>query len=136
MRANLDAVAAGSSLSEAERARAIAAARAQLAELTVLVGDLVDLSKTGVEKGELEDVRLDLAVAAAVERARTRAPDCRYVVRAEPCLVRAAPARLDRAIANLLENACKWGAASGPVEVELGEGRLQVCDHGPEALPE
>jgi two-component system sensor histidine kinase MprB len=131
VRANLDALAAGDSLSESERAHVIDAARAQLAELTVLVGDLVDLSKTGVEKDELEDVRLDLAVAGAVERARARTPNCRYVVHAEPCLVCAAPARLDRAIANLLENACKWGAASGPVEVEVGEGRVQVCDHGP-----
>src|SRR2546427_9230111 len=91
--------------------------RAQLAELTVLVGDLVDLSKTGVEVAELEDVRLDLAAAAAVRRARARTPGCRYVVHAEPCLVRAAPARLDRAIANLLDNACKWGAEAGHVEV-------------------
>jgi two-component system sensor histidine kinase MprB len=45
--------------------------------------------------------------------------------------VRAAPARLDRAIANLLDNACKWGGANGPIEVEVGEGRLQVRDHGP-----
>jgi two-component system sensor histidine kinase MprB len=131
VRANLDALAAGASLSDSERARVIDAARAQLAELTVLVGDLVDLSKTAVERAELEDVRLDLAVATAVERARTRTPDCRYVLHAEPCLVRAAPARLDRAIANLLDNACKWGAASGPIEVEVGEGRLQVRDHGP-----
>jgi len=131
VRANLDALAAGASLSEGERARVVDAARAQLAELTVLVGDLVDLSKTGVEVAELEDVRLDLAVAAAVRRARARAPGCRYVVRAEPCLVRAAPARLDRAIANLLDNACKWGAEAGPVEVEVADGRLRVRDHGP-----
>jgi two-component system, OmpR family, sensor histidine kinase MprB len=131
VRANLDALAAGASLSDSERARVIDAARTQLAELTVLVGDLVDLSKTGVERAELEDVRLDLAVATAVERARARTPQCRYVLHAEPCLVRAAPARLDRAIANLLDNACKWGAASGPVEVVVGHGRLQVRDHGP-----
>jgi two-component system sensor histidine kinase MprB len=131
VRANIDALAAGASLSDSERARVIDAARAQLAELTVLVGDLVDLSKTAVERAELEDVRLDLAVASAVERARMRTPDCRYVLRAEPCLVHAAPARLDRAIANLLDNACKWGAASGPIEVEVGQGRLQVRDHGP-----
>jgi two-component system sensor histidine kinase MprB len=131
VRANLDALASGSSLSEEERARAIEAARAQLAELTVLVGDLVDLSKTGVECAELEDVRLDLAVGAAVERDRKRMPDSRYVVHAEPCLVRAAPGRLDRAIANLLDNAGKWGAEGGPIEVEVSRGRLEVRDHGP-----
>jgi two-component system sensor histidine kinase MprB len=131
VRANLDALAAGDALSESERARVINAAREQLAELTVLVGDLVDLSKTGVDSEELEDVRLDLAVGVAVQRARARTPRCRYFVRAEPCLVRAAPARLDRAIANLLDNACKWGPATGPVEVEVRNGRLEVRDHGP-----
>jgi two-component system sensor histidine kinase MprB len=131
VRANLDALAASPSLPERDRARVIEAARAQLVELTVLVGDLVDLSKTGVESAELEDVRLDLAVAAAVERARTRTPGCRYAVHGEPCLVRAAPARLERAIANLLDNACKWGATSGPIEVSVAQGRLEVRDHGP-----
>ena len=45
--------------------------------------------------------------------------------------MRAAPARLDRAIANLLDNACKWGAEAGHVEVEVAGGRLRVRDHGP-----
>ena len=53
---------------------------------------------------------------------------------AEPCLVRAAPARLERAIANLLDNACKWNPpapAGGPVEVRVCDGALEVRDHGP-----
>ena len=45
--------------------------------------------------------------------------------------MRGAPGKLDRAIANLLHNAGKWGAASGPVEVDVRRGRLQVLDHGP-----
>jgi two-component system sensor histidine kinase MprB len=76
-------------------------------------------------------VRLYLAVAAAVERSRARSPGCRYVLRSEPCLVHAAPGRLDRAIANLLDNACKWGAASGSIEVDVAAGKVHVCDHGP-----
>ena len=112
VQANLDALAMGERLPARERARVIAAAQAQLQELTVLVGDLVDLSKTEIEEIEVEDVRLDLAVAGALERARLHAPACRLQLDAEPCLVRAAPARLDRAIANLLDNACKWNPPS------------------------
>ena len=75
----------------------------------MLVGDLVDLSKTEVEEVEVEDVRLDLAAAGAIERARLHAAGVlAFLLDAEPCLVRAAPARLERAIANLLDNACKW----------------------------
>ena len=59
---------------------------------------------------------------------------------AEPCLVRAAPARLERAIANLLDNACKWNPstpdppahpAGDPIEVRVRGGVLEVRDHGP-----
>jgi two-component system sensor histidine kinase MprB len=134
VQANLDALAIGEELPARERARVLAVARAQLRELTVLVGDLVDLSKTEVEEVEVEDVRLDLAAAGAIERANLHAPKCRFVLDAEPCLVRAAPARLERAIANLLDNACKWNrpaSAGGPVEVRVRAGALQVRDHGP-----
>jgi two-component system sensor histidine kinase MprB len=129
--ANLDALAIGDDLGLAERARVVAAAQAQLGELGVLIGDLVDLSKTEVEEVEVEDVRLDLATAEAIERARLHAPGCRFMLDAEPCLVSASPARLERAIANLLDNAVKWGPAGGPVEVLVRDGRLEVRDHGP-----
>ena len=129
---NLDALAMGEKLPAGQRARVIAAAQAQLQDLTVLVGDLVDLSKTEVD--EVEDVRLDLAVAGALERARLHAPMSRFVLDSHPCLVSASPARLDRAIANLLDNACKWAPPSppgGPIEVCVRGGRLEVRDHGP-----
>jgi two-component system sensor histidine kinase MprB len=146
VQANLDALALGDALAPDERARAVASAQAQLRELTVLVGDMVDLSKTEVEEIEIEDVRLDLAAAEAVERARLHAPGCTFSLDTEPCIVRAAPARLDRAIANLLDNAFKWNApnppsppaerAGGPVEVRVRDGRLEVRDHGPGIDPE
>ncbi len=132
VRANLDALALGERLDTRERARIVASVQAQLRELTVLVGDLVDLSKTDVEQIEVEDVRLDLAAASAVRRARLHAPRCDFALDAEPCLVRAAPARLDRAIANLLDNACEWNPpGAGPVEVRVRDGTLSVRDHGP-----
>jgi two-component system sensor histidine kinase MprB len=141
IQANLDALALGGRLPAEERARILAAAQAQLQELTVLVGDLVDLSKNEVEEIEIEDVRLDLAASAAIERARLHAPRCRFELDAEPCLVRAAPARLDRAIANLLDNAIKWtpapargdssGRPAAPVEVRVHDGTVEVRDHGP-----
>ncbi len=140
VQANLDALAMSEELPTHERARILAAAQAQLRELTVLVGDLVDLSKTEVEEVEVEDVRLDLAAAGALQRAQLHAPECPIVIDAEPCLVRAAPARLDRAITNLLDNACKWNpptgnhkgeAAGGPVEVRVRDGAIEVRDHGP-----
>jgi two-component system sensor histidine kinase MprB len=141
VRANLDALAAdqssaGNRLCDSERERVISSARAQLAELTVLVGDLVDLSKTEVDAVEVEPVRLDLAAAEAIERARVHAPDCVFELHAQRCLVSAAPARLDRAIANLLDNAVKWGPRGGPVDVFVRDGRLDVRDRGPGIDPD
>ena len=136
IQANLDALALGERLPEKERARVLAAAQAQLRELAVLVGDLVDLSRTDIDEIEVEDVRLDRAAAAAVERARLHAPECRFALDLEPCIVRAAPARLDRAIANLLDNAVKWGPWGGPVEVRVRDGTVEVRDHGPGIEPQ
>jgi two-component system sensor histidine kinase MprB len=134
VRANLDALALGEQLPPYERARIVTAVQAQLRELTVLVGDLIDLSKTDVEEVEVEDVRLDLAAGAAVQRAGLHAPGCCFALDVEPCLVRASPARLDRAIANLLDNACQWNPSvpgAAPIEVRVRDGVLEVRDHGP-----
>ena len=60
---------------------------AQLDELTVLVTDLVDLAR-GDEPAEVtQDVRLDLLVRDAVERARRRAPGKHLVTDLHPTLV-------------------------------------------------
>ena len=119
-----------------ERARVLTAAQAQLQELTVLMGDLVDLSKTEVDELEVEDVRLDVAAATAMRRARLHGVgghSSTFLLDAAPCLVRAAPARLDRAIANLLDNACKWSPpTSRQAAGRSGRGEGQRwCARGP-----
>ena len=45
---------------------------AELDELTALVGDVVELARGAAPDGELDDVRLDEVVAAAVASARRR----------------------------------------------------------------
>ena len=41
------------------------------------------------------------------------------------------PARLDRAVTNLLDNAAKWSPPGGQIEVHVRDGELSVRDHGP-----
>jgi two-component system sensor histidine kinase MprB len=48
-----------------------------------------------------------------------------------PSVVEGVPERLDRAVANLLDNAAKWSPPGGVVEVSVCEGALTVRDHGP-----
>jgi two-component system, OmpR family, sensor histidine kinase MprB len=70
-------------------------------------------------------------VEAAVERARRHAPAVVFETALEPCLVTGARGRLDRAVANLLDNAGKWSPAGATVEVALHDGELTVRDNGP-----
>jgi two-component system sensor histidine kinase MprB len=133
IRANLELLERARELPDGERAAVLAGARGQLEELTVLVGDLVDLARPGAQLVEhAEDLRLDELVADAVERARRHADaGVRFVVVAEPCLVRGSRARLHRAISNLLDNACKWSPPGGAIEVGVRGGEVSVRDHGP-----
>ena len=103
----------------------------QFDELTVLVGDIVELARDGQSPGEEDDVRLDVLVAEAVERAERNSADVNFRLDARPTLVRGVPARLDRAVRNLLDNAAKWSPRGEVVDVDVGEGTLTVRDHGP-----
>jgi two-component system sensor histidine kinase MprB len=49
----------------------------------------------------------------------------------EPTVVRGEPARIQRAVSNLIDNALKWGPVDGTVAIELRGGQLTVRDHGP-----
>jgi two-component system, OmpR family, sensor histidine kinase MprB len=102
----------------------------QADELTLLVSDVVDLARNGEPRVAFDDVALDELVASAVDRARRHAPEVVYRTELEPTVVRGVPERLDRAVANLLQNAAKW-SRGGHVEVKLEHGELTVRDHGP-----
>jgi two-component system, OmpR family, sensor histidine kinase MprB len=54
-----------------------------------------------------------------------------FVTKLEPAVVRGAASRLDRAVANLLDNAGKWSPAGETVDVEVQDGEVTVRDHGP-----
>ena len=46
------------------------------------------------------------------------------------------PRTIERAVANLLDNAAKWSPAGGEVEVGVRDGELTVRDHGPGIAPD
>jgi two-component system sensor histidine kinase MprB len=135
VRANIDALGQARDVAVEERDAIVASARGQLEELTVLVGDLVDLARDDVPEIEREDVRLDLLVAEAVDRARAHAPGHEFALAADETLVHGSPARLYRAVSNLLDNAVKWSPPAGAIEVTVGAGGVTVRDHGPGFAP-
>ncbi|WP_338698007.1 HAMP domain-containing sensor histidine kinase [Streptomyces sp. Q6] len=116
-----------------DRKALMASLKAQMTELAALIGDLQELSRSGLSgnDGPLKVVSLHETARAALERARLRGPELKIVSELAPWYVRAEPAALERAIVNLLDNAVKFSPPGGTVEVHLMRGTLTVRDHGP-----
>jgi two-component system, OmpR family, sensor histidine kinase MprB len=133
LRTNSEVLAGARTMPAADRERLLHDVVTQLEELTVLVGDLVDLARDEDELPEPRaDVRLDLLVEEAVERARRRHPDRPIAFQADaPVLVHGVAPRIDRAVANLIDNAEKWSPPGQPIEVSVSGGEVVVRDHGP-----
>jgi two-component system sensor histidine kinase MprB len=136
VRTNIEVLARGEGLSAEDRQDLLADVVAQLEELSLLVSDLVELARDGEPHESPEPVRFDEIVERAVARARRLAPRAVFEEDLHPTLVVGVPARLERAVANLLDNAAKWSPSGGLIEVRLQDGQLTVRDHGPGIDPD
>jgi two-component system sensor histidine kinase MprB len=140
LRTNIEILQQAPNIDPADREQLFAEVIEQIEELTLLVGDLIDLARGEEPPAETEDVRLDQVVREAAERARRLAgwvgSDTPLSVELEPVLLPGVPARLGRAVNNLIDNAVKYSPPGAPVEIRLvgsdGTGaELTVRDHGP-----
>ncbi|MRJ75812.1 HAMP domain-containing protein [Aeromicrobium sp. SMF47] len=105
--------------------------RAQLEELTTLVGDLVELARDEPMSRAPEPLDLADVVRQAVERVRLRAHDVQLDVDLRSWMVMGEPQLLERAVTNLLDNAAKWSPPAGRIRVRLDGGVLTIADEGP-----
>ncbi|WP_436788756.1 HAMP domain-containing sensor histidine kinase [Yinghuangia sp. YIM S10712] len=123
----------GRPLPDADKQRLLRNVRAQLRELSGLVGNLLDLARP--ERARNAPARSVVAwhtvVEHAVERAKLRGQNVVFDVGLEPWHVSGDDQELERAVLNLLDNAVKFGPPDGTIEVRLHEGELTVRDHGP-----
>jgi two-component system sensor histidine kinase MprB len=132
LRTNIDLLTqAGASLPEDARGELLTDVRAQLEELTTLVGDLVELARDEPTPAVIGTVELHEVLDHAVARVRRRAPSLSFVVSADPWYVEGDPAAVERALTNVLDNAAKWSPPSGTVTVALHGGAVTVDDQGP-----
>lgn len=118
-------------LSERTRGELLADVRAQVGELSTLVGDLVELARDEPLIRFPEPVDLAQVVDDAVRRVQRRGQGVTIDVQTDPWLVVGDPQLLERAVLNLLDNAVKWSPPLGTVHVRLAGGVLDVADEGP-----
>ncbi len=130
LRANIQTLAEADRLPPEDQAGLRADIVSELDELTRLVGDVVELARGAEPKGAVGDVALDEIVRVAVQRSQRRS-NFAFQVNLEPTLVTGEADRIDRAVSNLLENACKWSPPGEPIEVDLHDDLLTIRDHGP-----
>jgi two-component system, OmpR family, sensor histidine kinase MprB len=131
LRTNIEILQQARDLHPAEREQLYADVIEQIEELTLLVNDLIDLARGEEPPAETEEVRLDQVVRESIERARRHAPETPFETTLTPTLLVGVPARLGRAVNNLLDNAVKYSPAGQPVEIRLADHELVVRDHGP-----
>ncbi len=140
LRTNVEVLHDVDRLPQAQRRELLDGMVRQIQELTALVADIVELARGDQRASEPVDVELGDLVAAAVARARRHWPQVSFDADIVAVTVRGDPMRLDRAAANLLDNAGKFTPPGGRVTVSLSaDGTLRVADGGPgvpaDALP-
>jgi two-component system sensor histidine kinase MprB len=126
----------GQDMDPHESSRLLSDVVEQIEELTLLMNDLIDLARGEEPRADAEEVRLDLLTGEVLERSRRRSPGTPLLAELEPTMVTGVPARLERAVGNLIDNAVKYSPPGEPVEVQLQAGELTVRDHGPGIAPE
>jgi CheY-like chemotaxis protein/two-component sensor histidine kinase len=118
----------------------------QIAQLTRLIDDLLDVSR--IDRGKLElrseRVSVESVMRTAVDTARPNLDAKGHIlaVRAPPAplFVQGDPVRLSQVLSNLLNNAAKFTPANGRIEIcaaeEAGQVVVSVSDNGVGIAPE
>lgn len=138
LRTNIDLLRRASRLSGTQLADTASALRTQSDELSGLVTDLIDLARAddpSAATENFEDLRLDLLVADCLSAAERHWPAMAFDADLDPTIIPGAPARLARAITNLLDNAAKFSSPHDVIHVRLHHNELTVRDHGPGIPP-
>jgi two-component system sensor histidine kinase MprB len=134
VKTNIEVLARANELAPEERERLLEDIVEQIDEMTALIGELIELAREARPDAVVEparDVRLDLVAADAIERTRRNRPGVEFETDLDESIVYGAPSTIERAVANLLDNAAKWSPPGGQVEVAVRQGEVSVRDHGP-----
>jgi two-component system, OmpR family, sensor histidine kinase MprB len=146
IRTNLDLLAQADKrggLRAEDRQQLLDDVRAQMDELTALIGDLTELARDTPQVRDAELIEMQNVVEDALIKVRRRASGIEWDVQLSPFPVWGDERLLGRAVTNLLDNAAKYsipddsvprppdGEPLGRVSVRLLDGVLTITDSGP-----
>jgi two-component system sensor histidine kinase MprB len=130
LRTNLDVLSRHPDLDAGQQRQILTDLHSETRELTLLVNELVELSLGAANETPPEHVRLAELADRVIARARRRT-DRPITVEGDDSTAYASQAELDRALANLVDNAVKFSPAGTAIDVTISNGRVSVRDHGP-----
>jgi len=131
LRTNIEVLADAERLPAMDRRELIADVVTQLDEFGRLIAGLVELARGDRPVAAPTQVRLDQLVADVIERTRAFAGgQVAVALTAAPTTVTGERDRIERAIANLVDNAIKYGG-NQPIDVTVRDGAVSVRDRGP-----
>ena len=135
VRTNVEVLARADELAPEDRSMLIRDTVTQIAELTRLVGDLVELARGDGQEEPFTAVDLYELTRQVVEALGRNHPLIVFRVDGVPTLIRGAPGRVSKAVSNLVDNAAKWSPPGAEVEITVRNGAVAVRDHGPGVDP-
>jgi two-component system sensor histidine kinase MprB len=130
LRTNIELLQRAGTLDEAQRVELVDAAQVELAELGELVTELVDLATDARAEEPVQRVDVGDLIERVVERERRRSGRPIVLSRDGDAAVNVRVSAIDRAVHNLLDNACKFSPADTPIEVDVRGGVVEVRDRG------
>lgn len=130
VRANVDFLTHAKDLDPEERQASLTSIKAELAELSAVLAEVVELATESPGSASFEPIDLVTVAEAAIAQFELRS--ARPVIRdlsSSPVL--GDHATLVRAAQNLIGNADKYSPADSPITVGVADGELWVADSGP-----
>lgn len=133
LRTNIEVLRRADGLSAEDQDRLTRDIDVQIAELSELIRDVIDLGRDQARGKSLEPVALDEVVAIVVEQAQTHWPEVAFETQLESSVVQGDQEMIARAVGNLVNNAAKHGGKE--VVVVVHDGEIIVHNDGPGIVP-
>jgi two-component system sensor histidine kinase MprB len=131
LRTNIELLQRARDMDDAQRSELLDAALVELQELGDLSAEMVELATDARADEPLQEVNLATIAEAVVERQRRRTGRTITMTTDDPATLVVRAAALERAVGNLVDNACKFSPPDTAVDVIVDHARIDVRDRGP-----